>query len=128
MKKRLIFSTEGIVILFLIIIILSLILMPYLNNEKNSHLRRADLFEGKITNIKTFPGNLSGIGIYDKTCKKIGNELTRCDAGIKTKKYGVLNFNYIHNMEIKPCITSGNELYIDILDSNGTAKVWRINK
>ena len=125
MKKKVIFKTEGFVILVLIIAILSLVLFLYLKSDKNSSVP-GDLFEGTITNMKTSPGNLSGIGMYDKTCKNIGNGLTRCDAGIKTKKYGVLNFNYAHNMAVEPCIESGNKLKVEILNSNGTARVWRI--
>jgi len=94
-------------------------------NHANTNEQKLNLFEGKITNIQTTPGTVNGVGVYDKTCKDIGNGLTKCDAGIKTKEYGVLNFNYIHDMTTKPCITSGDKLKVEILDSKGTAKVQR---
>ena len=125
-KRKLVFAKEGFIILALIIVLLFLVLIPYLKNNKKSSVQSNDLFSGTITNIKTIPGNLSGLGVYDKTCKKIEKELTKCDAGIKTKEYGILNFNYVHNMKLEPCIDSGDKLKVEILDLNGTAKVWRI--
>ena len=126
MNKKEIFKSERAFIFLLIIIILSLIFVLYLGNEKNSPVSKIDLFKGNITNLKTVPGNVSGVGVYDKTCKSIGDGLTMCNAGIKTEKYGVLNFNYVHNMAIEPCIVSGDKLQIEILDSKGTARVKRI--
>ncbi len=95
-------------------------------NHVNMNKPQMSLFKGTITNIKTSPGNVSGMGVYDRTCKQIGNGLTRCDAGIRTEKYGILNFNYIHNMEAEPCIVSGDKLQVEILDSNGTARILKI--
>ncbi len=85
-----------------------------------------DTFEGRITNMELEIGSLTGVGVYDRNCVDIGNGLTRCDAGIKTDKYGTLNFNYVHNMRIKPCIKPGDKLIVEILDSEGKAKVQRI--
>lgn len=115
-----------IILVVSLILLVSIFLFFYLSFSKNSSSPKRDLFSGVITNIETSPGNLSGIGVYDRTCKRIGNGLTRCDAGIKTKEYGVLNFNYIHDMAVKPCIVSGDKLKVEILDSNGTADVRRI--
>jgi len=120
-KKKFIFTIEGAMISILFVVILVLTIIVY---SKNTVAQKADFFNGKITNLKTIPGNLSGVGVYDKTCKKIGNGLTECDAGIKTQKYGVLNFNYVHDMAVEPCISSGDKIKIEIL-KNGLAKVWR---
>ena len=86
---------------------------------------RGDVFEGVITNMKVSPGTLNGAGVYDKSCISIGNGLTKCDAGIKTDEYGILNFNYIHNMGIKPCIAPGDKLSIKVTNSDGSAIVQR---
>ena len=112
----------------LVVLSVLLVLVFYLAVIRSPSVPKGDLFKGTITNIKVSPGNLSGIGVYDKTCVRVENGLTRCDAGIKTEKYGVLNFNYIHNMAIEPCIASGNKLKVEILDSNGTARVQRIGQ
>jgi len=124
-RKKFVFTIEGFIILMLLVAILSLSLIVYSKNLKDSPVQKVNFFKGKITNIKTIPGNLSGIGVYDKTCKAIGNGLTECDAGIKTEKYGVLNFNYIHNMAVESCITSGDKIEIEIL-KDGTARIWRM--
>lgn len=83
------------------------------------------LFEGTITNAKVSPGTFVGLGIYDKSCVDVGNGLTRCDAGIKTEEYGILNFNYLHNMRANPCIARGDRLNVEIVDSSGTARVQK---
>jgi len=84
------------------------------------------VFEGVITNAKASPGKISGIGAYDKDCKNVGNGMTDCHAGINTNEYGVIDFNYVHNMAVDPCIVPGDKVAIEILDSNGRAKVERI--
>ena len=84
-------------------------------------------FEGKITNVKVSPGIIEGTSAYDRNC--IGTHMwTECDGGIETKEYGVLNFHYTHNMMEEPCIhMSGPEKFVvEILDSNGAAKVYRV--
>jgi len=126
MKKKEFFKSQKLFIFLLIIIIFSLIFVLYSGGEKKPSVLGSDLFNGNITNLKTSPGNLTGIGVYDHTCKDVGNGLTKCDAGIKTKEYGVLNFNYVHNMAIEPCIVSGDKLKVEILDLKGTARVQRL--
>lgn len=88
-------------------------------------LSKGNIFEGNITNVKVSPGKLDGISAYDKNC--IGQPITECDAGIKTEEYGLLNFHYSHNMATQPCIHmhGAENLVVEILDSNGAAKVYR---
>ncbi len=123
-KTKVSLKLETLFVLILIIIIFSLVFVLYSENEGKSSVSGVDLFNGTITNLKISLGNISGVGVYDKTCKSIGNGLTECNAGIKTEKYGVLNFNYVHNMAVEPCIVSGDKLQIEIF-KNGTARVWR---
>lgn len=85
-----------------------------------------DLFEGKITNKNVEPAKLIGTGVYDKSCVSAGGGLTNCHAGIKTDKYGVLDFNYVHDMAKKPCIAPNQKVVVEILDSAGNARIQRI--
>lgn len=85
-----------------------------------------DLFEGKITNKNVVAGRIVGVGEYDRNCVSVGDGLTNCHAGIKTSKYGVLDFNYVHDMAKKPCIAPGNKVVVDIIDSSGNAKVQKV--
>jgi len=85
-----------------------------------------DLFEGKITNKNVVPGKMMGTGVYDKSCVSIGGGLTNCHAGIKTDKYGVIDFNYEHDMAKKPCVAPNQKVVVEILDSAGNARVQRI--
>jgi len=84
-------------------------------------------FEGIITNVKVSPGIIEGAAAYDRNC--VGTHMwTECDGGIETKEYGVLNFHYSHNMMEEPCILMNGpeKLIVEILDTNGTAKVYRV--
>ena len=86
--------------------------------------QKTELFTGKITNMNLEPGTYEGTGVYDKSCIDSGAGLTECDGGIKTDK-GVLNFHYKHNMAILPCIAPGDGLVVEVLDSEGNARVTR---
>ncbi len=86
---------------------------------------KSDIFTGKINNIAVQPGAVQGMGVYDKSCKMAGNGLTACDAGIQTKEYGVLNFQYQHNMQQVPCIAPNDILEVRIIDEQGNAEVQR---
>ncbi len=92
--------------------------------EVNKEVLKGDIFKGKITNSKVEASTLKGIGVYDKSCKMGTDGLTTCDAGIKTEQYGVLNFNYRHNMQQQPCLAPNDILEIRIR-SDGTAEVQR---
>src|SRR3990172_126422 len=84
-------------------------------------------FEGTITNVEVSPGIIEGVSAYDRNC--VGTHmLTECDGGISTKEYGVLNFHYSHNMMEEPCIhmNGPEKMYVEILNSDGTAKVYRV--
>lgn len=84
-------------------------------------------FEGNITNVEVSPGVIEGTSAYDRNC--VGTHMwTECDGGINTKEYGVLNFHYAHNMMEEPCIQMNGpeKLIVEILDPNGTAKVYRV--
>ncbi len=85
-----------------------------------------DTFKGKITNMVVEPGELKGMGTYDKSCQMLGNGLTGCDAGIKTEKYGVLNFKYQHNMQQQPCLAPNDVVVVKILDKEGNAEIQRV--
>ena len=85
-----------------------------------------DILEGRITNVQVSPGIIEGVSAYDRNC--VGTHMwTECDGGIRTEEYGVLNFHYSHNMMEEPCIhmNGPEKLYVEILDSSGTAKVYR---
>lgn len=85
-----------------------------------------DLFEGKITNKDVTPVKLEGVGVYDRSCIPVGNGLTDCHGGIKTEKYGVIDFNYQHDMARKPCIKPNDKVVVTILDSSGKAQVQKL--
>lgn len=85
-----------------------------------------NIFMGKITDGKNLvPGTVEGFTTYDANC--IGNDVTQCDAGIRTKEFGVLNFHYSHRMAVQPCLHMYGEekVFLDILDSEGNAKITR---
>lgn len=84
-----------------------------------------NVFEGKITNVKVIPGRIEGTSTYDRNC--VGDVITECDGGIKTEKYGVLNFHYRHDMTIQPCIHmfGPEKMIVEILDSDGNTRVIR---
>lgn len=84
------------------------------------------LFQGKITNKNVEPMTIDGVGVYDRNCVMMSNGLTNCHGGIKTDKYGVLDFNYQHNMAKEPCIAPNEKLVVTILDSAGNAKVQKV--
>lgn len=86
--------------------------------------QKTEIFTGKITNMDLAPGIYQGTGVYDKSCLDAGAGMTECDGGIKTDK-GVLNFHYKHNMAVLPCIAPGDGLVVEVLDSEGNAKVTR---
>ena len=117
-SSKIIIVAGGIVLLLLII---------FANVRKIENVEpdiNKNVFQGVITNMKLEPGILEGTGVYDKSCNMIGNGLTNCDAGIQTEK-GLLNFNYKHNMDAQPCIAPGDKLKVEVLDSEGNAKVTR---
>lgn len=85
-----------------------------------------DVFLGQISNVKVEPGTVQGMGVYDRSCKMESGGLTSCDAGIKTKEYGVLNFKYTHNMQEKPCLAQNDLVTVKIVDTSGKAEIQRI--
>ncbi len=116
----------------LIIIVLAIALVSLLGyislrtaKTTGSAIRGEEVFNGFITNVNLEAGKLEGTGVYDRSCNMIGNGFTQCDAGIETKK-GLLNFNYKHNMAVQPCIAQGDKLEVEILDSEGKARVRRL--
>lgn len=96
-------------------------------NSLENVVARGDLFEGKITNKNVVAGRIAGVGEYDRNCASVAGGLTNCHAGVRTKEYGVLDFNYVHDMAKKPCIAPGHKVIVDILDSGGNAKVQRLS-
>ncbi len=87
---------------------------------------RGDKFDGKITNAKVTTGEYEGKGVYDRSCQSIGGGLTNCHAGIDTTEFGVIDFNYEHNMAVKPCIAPGDKVLVTVLDASGKATVQRV--
>ena len=86
----------------------------------------ADSFSGKITSQKVAVGSFAGVGSYDRNCVDAGNGLTNCDAGIEIQGYGVVNFNYVHDMHSLPCIKPGEKLSMRVLGEDGSAVVERL--
>lgn len=88
-------------------------------------LENPTVFEGRITNMKVAPGKIEGVSAYDRNC--VGQPITECDGGVRTVEYGVLNFHYRHDMSKEPCIHmyGPEKMIVEILDSNGNAKVTR---
>ncbi len=118
-------KSEFIIIVVLITALIGLVAYSSLRATGNSVKTNGDVFEGIITNMKLNAGTLEGTGVYDRSCNMIGNGMTNCDAGIQTEK-GLLNFNYKHNMQMQPCIAEGDRLEVEILGSEGRARVRRL--
>lgn len=95
-------------------------------NSLDNLVANGDIFLGKITNKNVEPGKLSGVGEYDRNCVSVAGGLTNCHGGIKTSKFGVIDFNYEHDMAKKPCIALGEKVVVEILDSDGNARVQRV--
>ncbi len=87
---------------------------------------KGDIFKGRISNWN-FDGEeqIEGIAVYDRNCVTGLDGMTNCDAGIRTKEFGVLNFDYTHNMALKPCLSPGQKVAVDIANNNGEATVQR---
>ena len=81
---------------------------------KPGNTNDAEIFRGTINHAGLNGNIFFGDITYDKNCKNVGNGLTHCDAGIKTKEYGVLNFEYIHNMSKHPCLVAGNKVLLKV--------------
>ncbi len=91
----------------------------------SSPVRAEEVFEGVITTPGIGLGRFKGMGVYDMNCRPVGRGLTNCDGGIKTEEYGILNFNYTHNMGTAPCINRGDLLEVEVLNDTGKARVVR---
>ena len=125
-------NTKTIIIVsaILLIVLAGTIIGFSSNNQATGNVilpRGEATFEGIITNVPVSPGIIEGVSAYDRNC--VGTHmLTECDGGITTKEYGVLNFHYSHNMMEEPCIhMNGPEKFVvEILDSNGAAKIYRV--
>ena len=94
-----------------------------LNHEDD--IPEGNLFKGEITNRNVLSGVVRGVGVYDRSCVPVEDGLTQCDAGILTKEYDVLNFNYTHNMATEPCIAPNELLTLEITSETGEAVVKR---
>ncbi len=91
-----------------------------------SSLYGAEVFEGVITAPAVKPGRFKGMGIYDMNCRPVEGGLLNCDGGIRTKEYGLINFNYTHDMRALPCINLGDRVEVEVLDGKGKARVVRL--
>lgn len=88
----------------------------------------SDAFQGNVTTMNIPTGSFSGTGVYDHNCLPVGNGMFSCDAGIKTQKYGLIDFAYTHNMVEKPCIGPGDTVTVSVLSGNGSATVTRLSR
>lgn len=89
---------------------------------------KENVFEGAITNknISLSIGTVNGTGVYDHGCTMDPSTgLSNCHAGIRTTKYGLIDFNYEHNMGVKPCLGPGDQVIVNITSTNGAASVDR---
>lgn len=84
-----------------------------------------NFFAGNVTTKGIPAGTYNGTGIYDHNCLPVGNGIYSCDAGIRTSKYGVIDFAYRHDMMMKPCIGPGDTLVVTV-NSTGAATVNRL--
>jgi hypothetical protein len=76
-----------------------------------------NIFSGQINQPNLESVVLYGGITYDRNCIPVEGGLTRCDAGVKTNDYGVINFNYTHNMREEPCLMPGNKVLLKVQDS-----------
>ena len=74
----------------------------------------AEVFEGKINHPDLKGAILLADITYDRNCKSVGKDLLHCDAGVKTEKYGVINFDYTHNMKKHPCLIPGDKVLLKV--------------
>lgn len=79
--------------------------------ESDAKPFEGDRFDGVLTAaagsrepISVTPGTYVGTVTYDKSCKPVGSDDFRCDAGIETDSLGEVNFYYEHDMRRKPCL------------------------
>lgn len=73
-----------------------------------------DIFNGTINQPDLEQVTLLGSITYDRNCIPVDGGLTQCDAGVKTEEYGVINFNYTHNMSEEPCLIDGNKVLLKV--------------
>lgn len=86
----------------------------------------ADVFSGQINVPDIGEPVLLGKIIYDRNCTAAGNGLTKCDAGFEAQDFGVINFNYTHDMSKKSCLLSGQKVMMKIKkDNNKEAYIIR---
>jgi hypothetical protein len=122
----------AILLVISLIILLTIVYIHFstVNNGSSNSVNNTGTlttFYGVITNRQAGNGTFSekGIGIqYDKFCvldNKTG--LTNCHAGLLTKGT-ILDFDYEHNMTVKPCLSPGDIVNVFIY-SNNSAIVTR---
>jgi len=121
---------KNIILLMLVLALIFSVGLYYKGDfENNSKLANkdwsGDKFEGETTNVSLLEETYYGTITYDENCVSVGNSLTNCDAGIKNKDLGEINFNYTHNMSKKPCLTP--EENVKIINKNGVVTVVREN-
>src|SRR3972149_41291 len=73
-------------------------------NSASTSTSSGNIFMGKITNsrVQLSPGTVEGTTTYDANC--VGQDVTQCDAGIRTNEYGTLDFHSSHRMAVQPCL------------------------
>ena len=97
-----------------LLILVAVSAMAFLKKDPESR-EMVEVFEGKIINHQNLKGAILLANItYDRNCKSVGKGLLHCDAGIKTEKYGVINFDYTHNMKKHPCLIPGDKVLLKV--------------
>ena len=94
-----------------------------IKSDNNAHSNTNDvfnIFKGKINQENLNGAVFTGTIVYDRDCKNIGKDLTHCDAGIKTKKYGTINYSYTHNMSKKYCLTNDDIVLVKVKKNKHT--------
>lgn len=81
------------------------------NNDLNEEWKE-DVFLGKATNLMLEEKINEGVIVYDENCVPVGDNLTNCDAGIEIDNVGILNMNYTHNMNKKPCLSPNQKVLV----------------
>lgn len=109
---------------FLFIALFSVISATGWQQAKAQSNEVVEIFSGKIDQPRLKNLVLTGDIAYDRNCISVEDGLTQCDTGVKTEKYGTINFNYKHKMSEKACLFNGDKVLLKIKE-NGNAFVIR---
>jgi hypothetical protein len=84
------------------------------SNSSNIVTQGSQTFVGTINRSTLSPQNLTGIeALSDEGCAVDSSGMSNCTTKLNTK-YGIISFNYRHNETLKPCISLGDIVNIQI--------------